>query len=40
MRGEAMLGAKRGTYTVREVDDEVLDLNFADLELAVQPAAV
>ena len=27
-----------GTYAVGEVDDEVFDLNLADLKLAVQPA--
>lgn len=34
-------GARRGgTYTVREVYDQVVNLYFADLELAVQPAVV
>ena len=40
MRGEASSRAKRGTYTVGEVYNQVVDLNFADLELAVQPAVV
>jgi hypothetical protein len=41
MRGrDAMLRAMRGTYAVREVGDEVLDGDFPDLELAVQPAVV
>jgi hypothetical protein len=39
--GERQLSrAKRGTYTVGKVDDQVVDLNFADLEFAVQPAVV
>jgi hypothetical protein len=39
MRGrETMLRAKRGTYAVRKVGDKVLDGDFPDLELAVQPA--
>lgn len=30
--------AGRGTHTVRQVGDEVLDFDFASLQFAIQPA--